>query len=222
MSEELFQVVFRGKILTGFTPEQVRAQLALLFRTDENRIAAQLALPKWVIKSALSKASALQIQEKLRGLGMMVAVIADDAAAAKTPEPALTQAPQPEPTRASDSGQTAPVGQVPNTQEPGRRTPGIGVLDDQPLDTAAKVAAFQADLSAYSLADLGAIMDQSSTKTAAKRYDLDQFSLAEVGAVIGEKLAIKPLEIDISAMSLAPAEILIEEPRSSFMREMDS
>jgi hypothetical protein len=218
MSEEVFQIVFRGKILTGFTPEQVQSNLAALFKTDEARIAAQLALPKWVIKAGLSRATAQQVQEKMRALGIMVALVADDNAQAQT------------------SAQTAPIQRVasigPNavrpevqtaqtiqTQPPTNQTAGEAI--DQPLARRPEVAAFAADLSAYALADLGAIMDQTTTKSTPKDYDLDQFSLAEVGAVIVQARAVKRIEIDTSAMSLAPVEAPKEELRSSLMREMD-
>jgi hypothetical protein len=194
MSEELFQVVFRGKILTGFSIEQVRASLAGMFKTDEARIAAQLAMPKWVIKASISKAIAQQIQERLRAIGMMVAVIADDAAVA-------TSLAQPSPNESSEArASDSPT---------------------EPLESKAKVPAFAADLSAYSLAEVGAIMDETSAPKPQQSYNLAQFSLAEVGVQIVEKAPVVPLKVDISSLSLAPAEIPSDEPKSALWREME-
>jgi hypothetical protein len=220
MSEELFQVIFRGKILSGFSIEQVRASLAGMFKTDEARIAAQLAMPKWVIKAGINKAIAQQIQERLRAIGMMVAVIADDPAASATQPTAsaLNEA------RASDKDESQVArSAIDNKDESQVARSAIDNNEiDQPLENKPKAPAFAADLSAYSLAEVGAIMDETSATKPQQNYNLAQFSLAEIGAQIVEKASVAPLKVDISSLSLAPAEIVSEEPKSALWREMES
>ena len=233
MSDQLFQIIFRGKLLTGFTLEQARANLAQLFRTDEARIGTMLAQPKWVIKAGVAKETAQKIQEAMRNAGLMVAIMADEsasavanvaaaptnAATATTPPPAVA----PTPVVAAPAAQAATVKIAPITpvdaaiDSPVIDTPSA----DAPLAVKAKVAAFDPDLSSFSLADVGAVMDASGPKKAERSFALEQFSLANVGAQLIEKKPVVAKTIDTGGLSLVAADIPKEPKLTALHREFE-
>ncbi len=226
MSEQLFQIIFRGKLLSGFTLDQARANLALLFRTDEARIGAMLAQPKWVIKSGVNKEMAQKIQEAMRNAGLMVAVMADDAAgsiASTVASASAASAPIVAPV-----AQVAPVIAAPPIQTAAEKiappTPVNAVVDtpsaDAPLAVKPKVAAFEPDLSSFSLAEVGAIIDPSGPKKAERSFAVEQFSLANPGAQLVDKKPIVVKPIDTSGLSLVAAEIPKESKTTALQREL--
>lgn len=214
MSEPRFQIVFRGKLLAGFELEQVRSNLAKLFRVDEARIGAMLAQPKWVVKAGLDKAQAQRFQDALREAGMMVAVMNDVpgvAAPATAPAsvptaspplaPVATQLASPAPQATTSSSITATTAETPLAVKP-------------------PVKAYEPDLSAFSLAPVGALIDQTTAKPQAREYDLSSLTVAAPGAQLVEKKVVKALEIDTSSMRVEAVEIPAEKPRSVFQKEM--
>lgn len=227
MSEPRFQIVFRGKLLAGFDLAQVRGNLAKLFRVDEARIGAMLAQPKWVVKAGLDKAGAQRFQEALRDAGMMVAVMNDVPAAAPvaaqgpsaavaTPAPTSTSVPQPVsaavsvvPAPAAIAGDRAvPVSSI---------TAGVA---DTPLAVKPAVKAFEPDLSAFSLAPVGAVIVEKVVKPQARQYDLSQFTVAAPGTQLVEKVRVKAAEIDTSAMRIEAVETVAEKPLSALQKAL--
>ena len=237
MSDPLFQIIFRGKLLSGFTLEQARANLAQLFRTDEARIGTMLAQPKWVIKAGVSKETAQKIQEALRNAGLMVAVMIDDAASAalaagsSTTSAALaagSSATSAAPPVATAPAVAAPVAPVQPAQAATVKMASVApinaVIDapsaDAPLAVKPKVAAFEPDLSSFSLAAVGAIIDSSGPKKAERSFALEQFSLASPGAQLIEKKPIAAKPIDTSGLSLVAAEIPKGQKLTALHREL--
>jgi hypothetical protein len=220
MSDPLYQVIFRGKLLTGFSLEQVRGNLAALFKTDEARIGAQLAMPKWVIKAGIGKEQAQQIQERLRGAGLMVAILNDDVPSGSDTTSlrvANTAETSPQVT-VNAPASSAPTVDAPPGQADADSTPSEQP-DDAPLAVKPAVAPYNPDLSAFSLAEAGAIMDSTGPKKVQRNFDLAQFSLAEVGVQIIDKPVVAPKVIDLSHMALAPADIPVEPHVSPLWKE---
>lgn len=216
MSDPLFQIIFRGKLLSGFTLEQARANLAQLFRTDESRIGTLLAQPKWVIKAGVSKEMAQKIQEAMRNAGLMVAVMVDEVTAAAPVAASAVAAPVIAPV-AVPPAQTATV-------KVASVTPINAVIDtpsaDAPLAIKPKVAAFEPDLSSFSLAAVGAVIDSSGPKKAERSFAVEQFSLANTGAPLVEKKPVAAKPIDTSGLSLVAAEIPKEPKLTALHREL--
>ncbi len=216
MSDPLFQIIFRGKLLSGFTLEQARANLAQLFRTDESRIGTLLAQPKWVIKAGVSKEMAQKIQEAMRNAGLMVAVMVDEVTAAAPVAASAVAAPVIAPV-AVPPAQTATV-------KVASVTPINAVIDtpsaDAPLASKPKVAAFEPDLSSFSLAAVGAVIDSSGPKKAERSFAVEQFSLASPGVQLIEKKPVAAKPIDTSGLSLVAAEIPKEPKLTALHREL--
>ena len=223
MSDQLFQIIFRGKLLSGFTLEQARANLAQLFRTDESRIGTLLAQPKWVIKAGVSKEMAQKIQEAMRNAGLMVAVMVDEAASAAASTSAVAPA-----AATAVSAVAAPVAPVQPAQAATVKmapvAPINAVIDtpsaDAPLAIKPKVAAFEPDLSSFSLAAVGAVIDASGPKKAERSFAVEQFSLANTGAPLVEKKPVVAKPIDTSGLSLVAAEIPKEPKLTALHREL--
>lgn len=204
MTEPLYQIVFRGKILTGYTREQVRANLAQLFRTDPARIDALLDAPKTVLKTGISKEAATRYQEALRQAGIMVAMMAEvpitaaaEAATAAPPPPAPLQRAPAE--RASEQPPAA-AAVAPSPSAPPRTgltlaAPGERIIPEQTRVTA------QINTSGLTLAPAaGPLID--AKPIAAPQFDLSGISIATDTGPIDRSPKASPLQIDTSALSL--------------------
>ena len=82
-----------------------------------------------------------------------------------------------------------------------------------------KVAAFEPDLSNFSLAELGAIIDPSGPKKAERSFALEQFSLANAGTQLIEKRPVAAKAIDTSGLSLVASDIPKEPKLTALQRE---
>lgn len=234
MSDQLFQIIFRGKLLSGYTLEQARANLAQLFRTDEARIGAMLAQPKWVIKAGVNKETAQKIQEAMRNAGLMVAVMVDESGAASTAPaaPIATAAPSPaaapNPASAFNAAPAPVIAATPVQAAAAKIAPisPVNAVIDTPSDAAPlavkpKVAAFEPDLSTFSLAEVGAVIDPSGPKKAERSFDLQQFSLANPGVQLIDKKPVAAKPIDTSGLSLVAADIPKDPKLTALHREFE-
>ena len=233
---DTFQLVFRGKLMTGFELAQVQQSVAALFKTDVSRVADRLALPKWVIRTGLAQEQANKMRDALRTAGLVTAVVADDAsaapvAAASVPAPAAAvSTPSVQSAAAPIRVSAAPPVGAPPTQDfeaAGAKsivqlgattqifaTPAGGLSADVPsgpLQSAAKPAAPNIDLSRFSLAEEGAVMD-TRQKTAAVLINTGSLSLAAEGVALSEPKPAIIKTFDTSALSLDSAPIPEKKP----------
>lgn len=197
--EPTYQVIFRGKLLTGFTAETVSENVAKLFRTEPSRVAAMLKQSKLVLKTGINKATAQQYQEALRAAGMMVAVIADEPTGVPVPvaAPAVTSA--------------TPASAV---------VPSETAADaDAPLDTKPAPPKLEINTSHLSLAEVGVVIGElPRNPNPAPVIVPANLSLAAPGVVLIEAKPVPKREVDTSALSLEPAKI-VEKPLSALVRE---
>jgi hypothetical protein len=208
MSEPTYQIVFRGKILSGFDRDQVRNNLAGLFRTDPARIDAILDAPKTVLKSGIGKEAATRYQEVLRGAGIMVAVMAEASEAS-----APVAAPAPASAPAAPPAPAAPASSAPAAD--GLTLAPVGT---QLLPPQAKVQR-EFDLSAMSLAPVGAVIGDQ-TRPSARQFDLSALSLATDTGPIDPTQKAKPANIDTSALTLAERPPEPEPELSELQKQM--
>ncbi len=200
MSDPTCQIVFRGKLLSGFDRAQVTANLIQLFKSDATRISALLDAPKTILKSGLSREAAARYQDALRLAGIMVAVVSDAPAAANPPMVAqqipvnTVAAQQPLADQSTDS--------VPPTTS----TSGISGLTLAAVGARiieAKTALPPVvDISRLSLAAAGTTLVERQT-VAAPSFEFEGFSIATDDKPIDSKEKSAPLNVDISALSLA-------------------
>lgn len=204
MGEATYQIVFRGKILSGFDRATVRDNLAKLFRTDASRIDGILDAPKTVLKSGLNKEAATRYQEVLRGAGIMVAVMGDapeaaapsvhasttaaPAATVSTPMPAA--APPVAPAAVSSAATAA------QTADPLSLAP-VGAPILPPKERVVR----EIDTSAITLAAPGTLLGDQN-KPVARQFDLSGITLATDTGPIDPTPRAKPAVIDTSALTL--------------------
>lgn len=209
MAEPTFQIVFRGKILGGFDRDQVRANLAQLFRSDPARIDAMLDAPKTVLKSGLTRDAAGRYQDALRQAGIMVAVIGESPAGlpaavagapaeATTPVEHVAPPPVPEP----PSGLTL-------------AEPGAALLPPQQRLKA------EIDTSAMSLAEPGVVL-VDHLPPPRPEFDLSALDLAPAGDPIDMTPRAQPLEVDTSAFSLSEQPEEVEAPPTELQKLLSS
>jgi hypothetical protein len=200
MSEPTFQIVFRGKILGGFDREQVKANLARLFRSDGERIEALLAAPKTVLKSGLARDAAARYQEALRQAGIMVAVIGEGPITADIP-PQVVEV-QPPPVPEPPSGLT--LAEV-----------GAQLLPPRVRERA------EIDTSALSLAAVGAVL-ADHLPPPKPEFDLAGLDLAPPGDPIDLTPRPAPLAIDTSALSVVEVPAAVERAPSELHKLLTS
>jgi hypothetical protein len=208
MSEPTFQIVFRGKILGGFDREQVKANLARLFRSDGERIEALLAAPKTVLKSGLARDAAARYQEALRQAGIMVAVIGEGPITADIPAPAAS----------------VPPPQVVEVQPPPVPEPPSGLtlaeVGAQLLPPRVRERA-EIDTSALSLAAVGAVL-ADHLPPPKPEFDLAGLDLAPPGDPIDLTPRPAPLAIDTSALSVVEVPAAVERAPSELHKLLTS
>lgn len=200
MTEPSYQIVFRGKILSGYTREQVRSNLAQLFRTDPTRIDTLLDAPKTVLKAGISKDAATRYQEALRQAGIMVAMMAEAPAAADAVS-ASSPVPGPPPQAPTVTASTPPPATA-ASQPPAVAASGLtlAAVGERILPPQAKTAA-QIDTSGLSLAPaVGPLVEARAV--AAPQFDLSGISIATDAGPIDRTPKAPPRQIDTSALTL--------------------
>lgn len=216
MSEPTFQIVFRGKILSGFDRDQVRNGLAQLFKTSADRMDALLDAPKTVLKSGLTRDAAARYQEVLRQVGIMVAVVGDAPAAAAAVPPLATAAsdspPSPPPAAAPAPVQAEAITTVADAAGSLTLAPaGTTILPPQQRQTV------DIDTSALTLAQPGAILTEKAPAVAPE-FDLSGITLASDEGPIDRTLKPAAADIDVSALSLAEQPVEAEREPSALQK----
>jgi len=220
MSEPTFQIVFRGKILGGFDRNQVRQNLAQLFKSDPARIDAILDAPKTVLKTGASKEVAARYQEALRQAGIMVAVIGD--APALSPAPAAVSTPQ----AAATPPATAPAPSVTTTQAAipiaAMRAGGLSLAlpGERILPPVVRKTA-QIDTSGLSLAQSGTPLVEHRP-IPEPQFDLSHMRVATDNSPIDNSPKPAPLVVDLSKLSLAEVQIAPEKAPTELHKLLSS
>lgn len=75
MSDSSFEIVFRGKLVRDASPDQVKQNLAKLFKTDVQRIDKLFTGSRITLKKGLSQAQAQQYRQALKKAGAIVVVV---------------------------------------------------------------------------------------------------------------------------------------------------
>lgn len=226
MSEPTFQIVFRGKILGGFDRNQVRQNLAQLFKSDPARIDAILDAPKTVLKTGASKEVAARYQEALRQAGIMVAVIGD--APALSPAPAAVSTPQAAatPPAAKTPPAPAPAPSVTTTQAAipiaAMRAGGLSLAlpGERILPPVVRKTA-QIDTSGLSLAQSGTPLVEHRP-IPEPQFDLSHMRVATDNSPIDNSPKPAPLVVDLSKLSLAEVQIAPEKAPTELHKLLSS
>jgi hypothetical protein len=230
MSGNSFAVVFNGRIVEGAAVEQVKGNVAKLFKVEVAKVERLFSGARVVIKKGLDEATAKKYQMALAKAGALCEVI-DTEAAAKPPQAEAVPAPQAavaQPAAATaTAAPTAPEIQSAPDAEPDR--PGLsktvvkrapadlgdldGVTVEQPgavIVEHQEIAPPQVDVSGLSMDAPGVTLSEPE-QVSPPQLNLSGISMAEVGADIGEAEPAEELEVDISGLSMdEPGATLVE------------
>jgi len=202
----MFDVVFQGELIEGWTLAEVKAGVARLFSTDSDRIAQLFSGKSFVIKNGVDQPTAVKYQQAMAKAGAICRIIsrAGEAVADHSGRPVGTL----------DGVSIAPPGTLITTLPPVRAV----AIDTSKLSMApagadilgAKVGdSTSLSISGdFSIAPPGAIMDTRPLPESAPVPDTSDISLAPSGSDIGggKEAAPVPAPPDISGLSIVPKE----------------
>jgi hypothetical protein len=223
---ELFNVVFRGDILPGHTLPAVKAQMAQLFKLDDNRLAAVFSGKPVVLKKDCDAVTAEKVKAALTRVGADAEIKSSAPApaaaqAVPAPKPAVSPAPPAAPV-ASGGIKLAPVGPVLTEAERAalRKSPVQVKTDHIVLEKRASsfmaadekpAIAKRPEIKApdFGIAAAGGDLLRENEKRSYEELDLDlsAFAVAEPGADMlraDEKMPLPVMEIEELNVDLAP------------------
>lgn len=233
MSDELFNVVFRGDIVPGQLLPDVKARFAQVFKLDAARVEPYFSGKPVVLKKECDRATADKFKAVLQQAGALVDIKSANAAAPAAPRPVPARPATPaQPAPAASPVAAAPVtaggvwslsARGADLLKPEERVEPAPVqvniehiqvvkrnpfADDAeaPLEANRDVAPPSLDLSAYQLSQAGSALTEYR-EFVPREIDLSGLSLDAVGADLvreDEQLPLMEVAVDISGLDLAP------------------
>lgn len=209
---QIFELIYNGSIAKGFEPEQVKQNVAQLYKTEVSKVERLFSGELVVIKTDLDRETALKYQAAMKKAGAEVAIrpkqsAATQAAPAAQPKPETVAAPpapapqqppvaspeSPAPVAADDSGITM-------------AEPGVQIVEHEVIPEP------DINISAISMAEVGVDVADPVEVDAAPLPDISAISMAEAGAQIVEYEPVPELEIDVSSISMAEVGTIMADP----------
>lgn len=207
MSQETFEIVFRGDIQFGQNLADVKAKLQQLFKIDAAKVDALFTGKPVVLKRGLDSASAEKYRDVLTKAGTLVEVSASTPPATAQP----IKAPDPVPTRPAQAASPQPSHPVASQTEATQTKPTQINQENQ----AAQPAAASAPTSQWTLAPVGSLMMPAGTRLAPhiRNFDLSIYSLRPAGSNLLDKneapsIAISPVLVPEYKVAEAGANLL--------------
>lgn len=207
MSEPSYDIYFRGESLEGFETDQVKRNIAQLFKAPPEKVAALFSGKVVALKKGLDKPTAAKFQQALKNAGAKI-YIKQAETAAQTAQPqarqataAVPAAPTPAPSQAAATAQTASLDILP---------PGSDMLTD---DERPHVETIEVDISNIRMANMFDVEEKPETAMP-PMPDVSHISVAEAGADMLEGVEHEPPPPapDVSFISLGDVgEDLIDE-----------
>jgi len=221
MSEKLFEVVLTGNLIPGMDEEEVKENMATLFKTDRMRVEKLLATPYSVIKKGIDHQTAFKYHQALRKAGVLAMVrpieqlevveveqpeSMDDESVEQIQEPLVESSPAAEESQIVDE---TPVQRIiePEEQllpekeadmslaETGEDIPNL--KEEKELVTP--------DISSYSVANVGEDIPNLQQEKQEVNPDTSGLSVASAGEPLTESKRFEPREINTDALSLGQA-----------------
>ncbi|MGR8946971.1 MAG: hypothetical protein ACU84Q_02930 [Gammaproteobacteria bacterium] len=187
MTEQQFHVIFKGKLVKGASAEQVRNNLAKLFKAEPAKLNHLFAGNPVIIKKGLDRAGADKYETVLRRAGAIVEIVEQNQLVGKSPveKEAIAPAKAPPASATPQAPDSLTMAEV-----------GVTLVDHVPPPPA------DFDTTHLNLAELGVDLVDAE-KVAAPEYDLSGLSLDPVGVDLDEKKPASPPDIDTSGLTLS-------------------
>ncbi len=166
MSDERFDIYFRGDILDGFFIDFVKADMARLFKTEESRLAPFFTGRPHPVKLKVDKATAAKYQKALTEIGAKPVIV-----------PAGQPVPEPEPAQTGESGRDTPE----QAEDWSILPPGSDIGEHR------DVTPVQVDTSALSVAEVGVTLVENPERPEPVSVDISGLSVGQVGERLVEE-----------------------------------
>ncbi|MGE4617676.1 MAG: hypothetical protein AAEJ43_11730 [Gammaproteobacteria bacterium] len=204
MSDQQCAVVFKGKLVEGADPAQVRVNLAKLLKADAKRIEAMFSGKTVVVKKSVDEDTAKHYIAVLAKAGAVAAIVDTMAKTQAASKPAAA-APAAE---AAKPEQNAPVAAQPVA--PARAPAAVDETSRSPPQ------AIDA-----TMAEPGVILVEPQ-HVEAPHIDTAHLDMAEVGADLAEYQQVDEPEFDLSAFTLDPPGVILVEPKKITPSDFDT
>jgi hypothetical protein len=251
MGDKKFDILFTGKLVEGAAIDQVKANVAKLFKTDVAKIERLFIGMPVMIKKGVDEETALKYMMALKKAGTICEAREQAAAAPAAPPPAAPAAQplpatssQPMPNAAPAPASTAPApaseagskseieiaaGEEGDTRFVIKDAPqGLGELADASLDPPGTQIVEHQDVPPPQIDTTGMSLDQSEADLVEHEeppplnVDLSGMTLDEPGARIGEEEEVPELEVDLSGMTLDEPGVTLVEPEEPKEPKIDT
>ncbi|MDH5436956.1 MAG: hypothetical protein OEX83_09360 [Gammaproteobacteria bacterium] len=199
-----YEVVFNGMIARGSDLEQVKQNLAALFKTDVSKMEALFSGGMVVVKSGIDQESANRYQAAMKKAGAVCAIREKSVEAAK-PRPSESVP------VASEVKQPAPVSEIPvapdSADEGMLAPPGVQIIEYEVIPEP------HIDISTLNMADVGADVTDPVAPPPSLDINIDNLHMADVGADVTDPVAPPPpLDINIDNLGMAEVGALVVDP----------
>ena len=198
MSDQQFAVVFKGKLVKGADPAQVRVNLAKLLKADAKRIEAMFSGKTIVVKKSVDEDTAKHYIAVLAKAGAVAAIVDTMAKTQAVSKPAVAAKPE----------QNGPVAAQPVAPA---RAPAA--VDETPRTPPQAIDA--------TMAEPGVILVEPQ-HVEAPHIDTAHLDMAEVGADLAEYQKVDEPEFDLSAFTLDPPGVILVEPEKITPPDFDT
>lgn len=217
MSEQQFAIVFRGRLVAGADPVQVRANFAKLFNIEAARVEQMFGGQPVIIKKGLDLLSADKYKAALAKAGALVDAIdmpLDAAPSASRAAAAIAPMSKPIPPL-SPAVVSSPV---PAPAAPAVAAPGV----DAALARSAPPAALRGTPSALNttLAEPGVVLVEAPCVNPAA-ITTEHLSMAEAGVRIVDYTPPPAAKFELDGLTLAEAGVVLVEPRRTPAAQFD-
>ncbi len=225
MSEELYNIVFKGELVRSFELDAVKKNVGQLFKMQGPKLDALFSGKTIVLKRNLNFDAATKYRVAIKKAGarvdlMPVAPAEDVSPSAEKPQVTQTSAPV-------AISSPKPMGKAVFGEQPSalaNATPEAAAAKPEHQVSSPKVSAQEsaqpADESGFSLAPVGSSVLDASERSEQAPVDVDtsQLSLKEAAGDLldtAEKRQYESLDVDLSGIDLAPegAQVLNEDER---------
>ena len=210
MATANYEVVFNGMLVRGFEPDQVKQNLAKLFKTDVSKIESLFSGSMVVIKAGLDKEAATKYQTAMKNAGAVCA-IREKASANVTEKPSTPAAPvaQQKTTSTNEaavSESTSPVSGS-SADNDMLAPPGVQLVEHEVVPEP------DIDISSISMAEVGADVTDPVPVPSSPEYNLDGLDMAEVGADVTDPVEPpSPPEFNLDGLDMAEVGADVADP----------
>ncbi len=248
MSEKKYDVLFTGKLVDGAVEDQVKANVAKLFKTDVAKIQRLFIGMPVMIKKGVDEETALKYMMALKKAGA-ICEAKEQAASAESaaPPPAAASVPPPQPAAApsqpasvADASTSAPAhtgkseaeiaaGEDGDMRFVMKEAPkGLGELESASLEAPGATLGVHEEVAPPQIDTSGLSVDESEKdlveheEAPPLEVDVSGMSLSEPGVRIVEETEAPELEVDTSGLTLDEPGVTLVEPEEAEEPDIDT